>query len=93
MGLDFMDVDHIPHLTSPLKGEEQDKLAHMRLRGNDAVLWIILVKGKLFAHNGEKLDCYHTFFDQLRTWGQSDSASLPPAISRLCIFAAQPPRL
>ena len=32
MGLNFMDITPIPHLTSPLKGEEQNKLAHMRLR-------------------------------------------------------------
>jgi hypothetical protein len=37
MGLNFMDITPIPHLTSPLKGEEQDKLAHMRLRGNDGL--------------------------------------------------------
>jgi len=34
MGLNFMDINPIPHITSPLKGEEQDKLAHMRRRGN-----------------------------------------------------------
>ncbi len=27
MGLDSMDANPIPHLTSPLEGEEQDKLA------------------------------------------------------------------
>ncbi len=29
MGLDSMDTNPIPHLTSPLKGEEQGKLALM----------------------------------------------------------------
>ena len=37
MGLNFMDINPIHHLTSPLKGEEQNgeeqnKLAYMRLR-------------------------------------------------------------
>jgi hypothetical protein len=31
MGLNFMDITPIPHLTSSLKGEEQNKLAHMRM--------------------------------------------------------------
>ncbi len=35
MGLNFMEIDPIPHLASPLKGEEQDKLALMRAGGND----------------------------------------------------------
>ncbi len=38
MGLNFMDSNPIPHLTSPLKGEEQDKLALMRERGNDEIM-------------------------------------------------------
>ncbi len=38
MGSNFMDTNPIPHLTSPLKGEEQDKLALMRLRGNDGLM-------------------------------------------------------
>ena len=38
MGLDSMDTNPIPHLTSPLKGEEQGKLVLMRLRGNDGLM-------------------------------------------------------
>jgi hypothetical protein len=45
MGLNFMDINSIPHLTSPLKGEEQDKLAHMGLRRLTnhlaTVLWLL----------------------------------------------------
>ena len=33
MGLYPMKTNPIPHLTSPLKGEEQDKLALMRIIG------------------------------------------------------------
>ena len=33
MGINFMDIDPIPHLTSPLKGEELDKLALMGFAG------------------------------------------------------------
>ena len=39
MGLNFMEIDPIPHLASPLKGEEQDKLALMRRRERGLVLW------------------------------------------------------
>jgi len=34
-----MEIDPIPHLASPLKGEEQDKLALMRRRERGLVLW------------------------------------------------------
>ena len=39
MGLNFMEIDPITHLTSPLKGEEQDKLALMRTGGNPDSVW------------------------------------------------------
>ena len=38
MGLNCMENNPIPHLTSPLKGEEQDKLAHMGLRRYDGLM-------------------------------------------------------
>jgi hypothetical protein len=38
MGLDFMDINPIPLLTSPLKGEEKNKLALMGLRRNDGLM-------------------------------------------------------
>jgi hypothetical protein len=38
MGLIFMDIKPIPHLTSPLKGEEQEKLAHMGAGRNDELM-------------------------------------------------------
>ena len=38
MGLNFMHINPIPHLTSPLKGEEQDKLALMGLTKDQPVL-------------------------------------------------------
>ena len=36
--MNCMENNPIPHLTSPLKGEEYDKLALMRFRGNDEFL-------------------------------------------------------
>jgi hypothetical protein len=38
MGLNFIEINPIPLLTSPLKGEELDKLALMRLRGDDELI-------------------------------------------------------
>jgi len=38
MGLNFKEIDPIPHLTSPLKGEELDKLALMGFSGESAVM-------------------------------------------------------
>ena len=53
MGLNFININPIPHLTSPLKGEEQDKLAHIGLTEGQPVL--SLSKGRnddlsLFRH-------------------------------------------
>jgi hypothetical protein len=46
MGLNFMDINPIPHLTSPLKGEEQDKLALLDADRYDAVLHLRTIWGK-----------------------------------------------
>jgi hypothetical protein len=50
MGLNFMDINPIPHLTSPLKGEEKDRLALMRLRGDDELICVSLVLMRPFLY-------------------------------------------